>query len=210
MDIGFRITHDTLEIQHVLNEMDQLFTKLIVAIENEDTNRHIQAFGTYIGPTNKGKNWAVPFKTILKRTFNIQGPQFSTALRKSENAESYHLKQGQYIYKGYTEEEIAKWEALSYIKPLSYKARKQEISEQYLNGTLTEYQTIDKLLELITEYNVEYYENKLVAYMKMLQMKKNPTLRKLESQNVKNKLFTQINQNLNNALQTELSTPPTL
>jgi len=102
---------------------------------------------------------------------------YSLSKMRGEALKSYVLKEDLEIdYRGFTSDEIEVFKSKSYKKPLSYKARKEALSDQYVNMEIGLDTFLISLIGLHTEYKVEYNEPRILNYVAMLNFKRHPEL----------------------------------
>lgn len=192
MNICIRITTDEFNKEVIMEELyrnpdhtlvndqneiipdNSPFSKIIVA-EEMATHRHFHIFGLYIGEIGNGHNWARPIKRYLNQTFTIEGTQFSVSKARTDNAAPYTLKDGNFCYAGYTNEEIEQWKSESYEKPISYKERKRIIAEKYVNYEINTEQFLTQQIHLMCEFNVAYNRTNFKAYARTQIFKRDPS-----------------------------------
>lgn len=128
--------------------------------------------------------WQKVFKTLLVGNKLIATSQ----IQNMEQSIKYTLKDGNYKYKGYTEEYIQQMFKKSYKKTKNkdnvLKEMKIKISEEYLEGRLSFHELKQKTLELYTEYRKPIYMAHLTAHFRSLLFQRNDVIGGLTYQEI--------------------------
>lgn len=168
MELSLRVTSDSATHDDIIKIIDEVTDKYIISLEYANS-RHFQCYINYIGKDDlKYSN----LRYLFKKAGFKGNKDLSITKMRSKNLQIYVLKEGDYVYKGFTSGEIAELASQAYEKPMSYKDKKKEVSLLYLSGKINEEQCVRKLIQLLCEFEMEYHRHKVVGYVKMLLMKK--------------------------------------
>lgn len=182
-DLHLRITHPHITHIQIAEIISPYCDRYIVA-EEMANKKHFHAFLRYLLVEPKYNTLRHALTTI-----GIKGNKMlSISKRRTPNLEPYVCKQKDIVYAGFTEEEIQEIAARSYEKPKSYKVRKKELADAYLKNEITKEEFVRSLMWLMGDFNIEYYQHKLVAYVKTIQMKKSPSYLEKEINDVMKKI----------------------
>lgn len=169
-DLHIRITCDKATKDSLASLITEMCDRYIICEEHAE-HRHFHIYMRYL--YQDAPRWD-KLRYALKKEGYFGKGKLSISQRRTSNLESYVVKEGDYIYKGFTPEEITEFAENAYEKPKSYKVQKTEIADAFQKGEITKEQFVTSLIMLMCEFNVEYYRHKLVAYVKTQQMKKHP------------------------------------
>lgn len=170
MELSIRITCDTITKAELAELIDPLCDRYIIS-EETAANRHFHIYLRYLYED-------APRYSKLRYIFTKAGykgnEKISITKQKTENLQSYVVKDGDYIYKGYTEDEIEEIRNKSYKKPKGYKQEKADIANAFVNGEINTEEMYEQLILLACKWNIEFYEHKTIAFMRTQIFKRDP------------------------------------
>jgi len=181
MELSIRLTSPTATFEEIREIFDPISDKYIIALENANS-RHFQCYVNYI-QLDDLKNSKLRY--LLKSLGYKGNEKLSITKKKSDNLCSYVLKDGNYIYKGFTDEQIKDLVEKSYEKPVSYKKQKQILLQTYLDDKIKQDELIIGLIQLTTRFEGNYNRTTLIQYVNMAKMKKHPKLILKELETIK-------------------------
>lgn len=172
----FRLTIDKSK-EEILSFLDKHYTQLIVSQECA-TRPHFHILITYLD--SNVKNAQQNLRNLLKNEWQVKGnTEFAiTETRKGtlNRLGAYTVKEGNYVSKGFTEEILKGFHAVSYKKytKKEFQESLNLINEDFLmnaNDTnIKEY--IKKYVELKVAYNQNLNINTIVNYINLINAKK--------------------------------------
>lgn len=127
MELSLRLSTDDLEFDDVIELIDPLCDRYIIALEYAQS-RHFQCYMRYIQDDDLKYS---KLRYMFKSKGFVGNGKISITKMRGDNLMVYCLKDGEYKYKGFTEEEIQELSSKAYEKPMSYKARKKQINEDW-------------------------------------------------------------------------------
>lgn len=162
MELSIRFTTD-ISMQTYEQFLDPISEKYIIGLEHEDTNRHFQ---TYIKLNYEDNQKLNKLRYLFKKTFNPDKTNICIQIMKNENLKTYCTKEGNFKYKGFTDQEIKEISEKSYIKEkCTYQEYKRQLEQMYMSDVLTEDQIIDKLVDYFQETSKDYDEYMITKFM---------------------------------------------
>lgn len=169
MELSLRISSETATFEDIIALVDPVCDRYIISLEHANS-RHFQCYIRYIGEDDlKYSKLRYKFK---QAGYSGNGSISITKMRNS-NLMIYVLKEGNFQYKGFTQEEIQELQEQSYEKPKSYKDRKLEINKYYLD-TKDHTGWLRQRIHLLIEYDMGYNRVKLLQEFKTLEMQAFP------------------------------------
>lgn len=110
----------------------------------------------------------------LLNSYGIKGNKgFSlTEARTPKKLVSYVCKDGNIIYKGYSEKEISIFKKLSFKKN-GFDKELVNLEEKYVSGDLCDRQFGGEYIGLLADYDKNIYKNQISAYLQKMRIKKN-------------------------------------
>lgn len=171
MESSLRVTtQETLDA--FCQWLEPLCEKYIVAVEygSKKENRHMQCY-IKTKLTDDIKQNKLRYK--IEKQFGKGNGVYSLTKMKSDALMSYCLKESKEIkYYGITDQEIEHYKSLSYEKPMSYSAKKKQLGKLYSSGQISKNELLTKFIKLLRENQVEYYEHKILAWVKTLDLQR--------------------------------------
>lgn len=155
------------ELENIIDFIETSITKKYI-ICDELTHYHCLA------ETQMSKKEIV---RVIKEKLNLKGnADFSVIKAKSkQQLKKYILKDGNYKYKGFTDEEIKLLRKQSFKKGIDKLQIVLEGYEiEYYNGDISFTQFGERYIQLKIEYNQNIHGNHVKAYLTKIKMKKNP------------------------------------
>lgn len=183
-EIAFRLT-TSMELDEFRKKLDSISSKYIIGLEHEETNRHFQCFAI-LDYEDKSLDKT---RYKVKKLYDIKDKStYYLKLVKKDTYKTYCLKEGNYIYKGYTEEEIKILFEQSYEKPTSFKGFKKQLQEKYMKDDFNEEDVITQLIDAYIEWEIDFDNNAIYRFMTRLKLTKNPELKDKLAKNIISRL----------------------
>lgn len=172
MELSLRITSETATFEDIIAIVDPVCDRYIISLEQANS-RHYQCYVRYIGEDDlKYSKLRYRFK---QAGYSGNGSISITKMRNS-NLMIYVLKEGNFQYKGFTQEEIHELQEQSYEKPKSYKEKKKEIDNRF-KEEYDEIQWWHARVDLFAEYDMGYNKIKLRQEYELLTIQMFPAAR---------------------------------
>lgn len=105
---------------------------------------------------------------------------YSISVAKTEKQlAKYTVKDGNYVYKGFTATEVKKFEISSFRKGKgTYNQEKSDITERYMEDKIGDAEFFERMLKLNSDYGYSSYINHMRAYHITKKAKKDPEWRR--------------------------------
>lgn len=167
MELSIRVTTPDLSHNDIKEIIDPVSDKYIISLEHAKS-RHFQCYINYIDKDDSKQS-------KLRYRFKKQGltgnKLLSITQQKSDNLKVYVLKEGDYIYKGFTDDQIKNLQAQSYEKKLPYKTAKRLLLDNYnMDIKITTTKLLGQLLGLQIKHRIPYNKERIIQTARSAEM----------------------------------------
>lgn len=167
MEWSIRITTMKYQFDDIKSVFDPICSKYIIALENESSNRHFQCYIKLI-KEDDAKGNAIRY-AVKKWDPTMKGNQhISITKMKKETLMVYVTKDGNYIYKGFTEEDIKTLAGQSYKKKKTFMQESKDLENAYLAGEIRLKDISRRYIDIHIRHCVNFNKFKIESYMTRL------------------------------------------
>lgn len=175
MELSIRISSEEATFDDIIALVDPVTDRYIIGLEQANS-RHFQCYIRYIAEDDLKYS---KLRYRFKSAGYTGNASISITKMRNTNLMIYVLKDGNFQYKGFTEEEIQTLSEQSYDKPKSFKELKREVDQYYLE-TRDHTGWLRKRIQLLIDNHIGYNRVKLIQEFKTLEMESNPKSIELE------------------------------
>lgn len=167
--------HTTKSRQECLSLFQQTFKKFIISYECGHI--HVLLVTPHKEWIDKSRD--TKLHSWVKESFSVKGNgEYSIKLaRNKKQLKKYVLKEGDYEYKGFTEEELKNYQKASNKKGLDKISKEiQENEMMYFQGKITIEEFYERYVDIKVSYGQNIYWNHMDAYVQKIKFKNNKKL----------------------------------
>lgn len=170
------------EFLTVLSQQKELYIKAIVSQEvSQEGKQHLHCM-IQVDSEDVQKNINQNFRNYLKKVYPELEGNKSYAIAESirEGTESkiaaYTLKEGNYVYYGFTEEEIKKFKKLSFkkVSHQDFEKERQALEDQCVMDNLSFRDFTTQYIDLLFKYRKRNTEAQIYNYLSWVDRLKTP------------------------------------